>query len=490
MLKRLLELLGDSATYGLGSISGPLVGFLLLPLYTRLLTPADYGVLAMLAVMELVFAGVAGLGMTSAIFWRTSQAKTEGERHAVFSTGLCSVVASVSLLACGGIAAASTIASVLVGDAGAAGLVRLALVSAAVLLVADVPLGMMRADRRVRAIAAVNLGRTLLGIAVTIPLVAGAQWGVRGVVFGALVADIAFAATVLGLVGRRLRLRPDMATWRRMASYGLPIVPHRLQSIGLVVFGQTVVRALLGLEQAGLFAIACRFAAPVELALGAFSRAWVPFRFHVHAKDPAPAAFFRSAAIYVLAALAWLWLGVSLWGAEVARLMTHDSFHSAARLIPLVALIPVTQGLYFLLGVGVELSDDTRPIPLISLVGLVTVMLATFVLVEPFGAAGAAAATALGWVAMAAMAYRLARTRFSVHYDWLPLGTIGLLASAGVVAGALAAGLPVGPRVALGAVFSVAFPLAVLAVLHRSPNESERMRILLGRLGWPARSAR
>ena len=73
-------------------IFAKIIGFVLLPVYTRYLTEAEYGALAMFAFIALFFTPLSNLGMTNAIFRRFSLAKDEQERQRVLSTGLISIV--------------------------------------------------------------------------------------------------------------------------------------------------------------------------------------------------------------------------------------------------------------------------------------------------------------------------------------------------------------------------------------------------------------
>ena len=63
MFRRLKDLSADTILYGLSSASAQLIGFLLLPLYTKYLTPEDYGILAMLTIVTALFVPLFGVGL-------------------------------------------------------------------------------------------------------------------------------------------------------------------------------------------------------------------------------------------------------------------------------------------------------------------------------------------------------------------------------------------------------------------------------------------
>ncbi|HTM54644.1 MAG TPA: oligosaccharide flippase family protein, partial [Pirellulales bacterium] len=162
MLRKLLSLLSDSATYGASGLIGQLLSFLLLGVYSNYLSVPEYGVIGMLAIVTLLFGPLANLGMTNAIFRRYSMTKDPETRAAVLSTGLVSVLACSGMLLLVTLAAAEPIARVVVGDPDSTNLVRITLFSAAIGTIATVPRVVLRAARRVRIVALLNIAQILL----------------------------------------------------------------------------------------------------------------------------------------------------------------------------------------------------------------------------------------------------------------------------------------------------------------------------------------
>lgn len=481
MLRKLLSLLGDALVYGASSAVSQIVNLLLLKVFTQYLVRADFGALGMLAVVAGVFEPLARLGMTNAIFRRFNQAKDPETRRAVLATGLCSVLASTATLLLAAELAAPLIARV-VELPSQVWLVRIGLLTAALSTISGVPIATLRAERRVRTIAVINLNRLFWTVGMSLYLVTVAGLGVRGVVLATLLSEALVCTALVAWAVRRYGLRIDRAAWRAMAAYGLPFVPHHVQAALLASYGQFVVAPMLGIAEAGLYNVASKFSTPLMFVVGAVQTAWVPYKFQIHADDHDPPAFFRSAVTYYVAGIAYLWMGVSVWGPEVLRWLTVPEFHAAAGLIAPVALVGVATGLYYMLGTGIEFAKSTKSYPLVSLAGLVTVVASSAPLIGWAGAAGAALATVLGWGVMAAVVYGLAQRHYRVRYDWPSLVLFLCLASAAVAASAACQSQPPALRLVVGAGLSLAYPLLAYLVLASSATERERMMILLGRL--------
>ncbi|MBI3837566.1 MAG: oligosaccharide flippase family protein [Planctomycetia bacterium] len=479
MFRKLLSLLSDVAVYGISSLLSQLIGFLLLPVYTRFLTPDDFGVIGMLSIVTLLFGPLANLGMTNAIFRRFSFEKDEKVRSQVLSTGLCSVAISSLLLLTVSFIFAEAISRLTVGNADATHLVRLSLLSAAATTIGVVPLSILRAGRRVKTTATVNVSKLLISVCCTIWLVVVLGKGVWGVVVGTLVGEVTMAVVQLAMTLRSFRSAANLATWKRMASYGLPFVPHHVQAVALGLFGQYMVREMLGLAETGLYLVAARFALPVSFVVNAVQNSWVAYKFQIHAEDRDAKSFFASTLTYYVAGLSYLWVGVSLWGPEMVRLMTAPNFHEASRLVWALTLIPVAQGIYYMAGTGLELSDNTRHYPLVSLAGLVTVVAGAFPWIRHMGALGAALDTALGWIVMGVAIYYFSQRRVAIAYDWLTIGCFALAAVMCVTLGGIVQNLPLLPRLACATGVSLAFPLVGFTFLLRSRDERHRMLYLL-----------
>jgi O-antigen/teichoic acid export membrane protein len=267
-----------------------------------------------------------------------------------------------------------------------------------------------------------------------------------------------------------------------MMSYGLPVVPHRLQALGMAQFGQYMVATMLDLHDAGLYSIALRISMPVTLVVGATQQAWVPFKFQIHAQDESPASFFSSTVTYYVASISYLWVGVSLWGPEIVRLMTTASFHNAASIVPAAAMIPFSQGLYFMLGTGFMFSDSIKTLPLVSLTGLVVVLVGTPLLISWMGVYGAALSTVLGWLIMTVVIYFLSQHHFRIPFDWQSLILLGLLSVAIVSAGYAYQKLSFLPRIVIISLSSIVYPLIAFLILYYSKVERHRMIILFKKL--------
>jgi O-antigen/teichoic acid export membrane protein len=478
MKKRLLTLLSDTFVYGLAGVIQQVIGFLLLPLYTRHLTTEDYGIIAMLAIITPLFGAFGLLGMKSAIFQRFSLAANEAERGSCVTIGTLNVFVGslVVLIVC--LIFAKPLTMVVIGSEASINLVRLTLLSSFLTALGGVPEVLFQADRRIKTTTSINICKMVLTISLTVWLVVFKGQGVFGVVVATLIVEGAGLLVELLLClpyfGRKL----SYTMWRAMMSYGLPFVPYRLFGMATGAVGVYMVSRKLGLAEAGLYNIASKFALPIAFISNAVGMAWWPHKFIIFKEEKDPARVYSSTLIYSTIFMSFLWVGISIWSPEAIRLLTTEQFHAAWVLVPAIALTPIVQWLYQMLGTGIELGDDTRTVPLISLGGFITVTVGALLLIPLFGAMGAAISTVLSSVVMTIAIYLIAQRRFAVRYDWAILIAITLFAFTFVFAAMWWQRFSMMPRLILAFVASIVYPLLLFFILSFSPNERERMNRL------------
>ena len=192
MLQRLVALFRNLAIYGLGDAATSIVGFLLLPVYTRFLTPTDYGVIGLLLTVEVVAKIVFRWGVDASFMRLYFDRDDGGGRQLLASTifwFLVIVNGTALLLAC---LAAPFVARHLFGATDYAGLLQLSLVNIFVVGFYFLPFHVMRIEGRSPRFVAFTTARAVGTIVLRLWLVAGLGLGVLGFV----VADLAVTAAL------------------------------------------------------------------------------------------------------------------------------------------------------------------------------------------------------------------------------------------------------------------------------------------------------
>lgn len=475
LAKRLTGLAQDSVVYGAANLLDRIAHFLLLPVFTAYLSPHDFALVAICALVSGVFQPLGTVGVRAVVFRFYQKYTDEAERQRLLGSALLvvSVVAPCLLLLT--FPLAGPIGALLTGGERIDSLVRVALATAFLACFTVPGNALLRAQRRARAAAGVSLVRSLTGIGLGLYLVVGQGMGAAGVVLGLLGGALAGLACHLALTLPQMPiLRADAGMIRSKLGFALPMVPHLLLGLLLARLIEPVLAHLLGLEQLGLYNVALRFALPLTLAVSIVQKAWGPFRYQIYEEDGDPASAYRSIANYYTIAVAGGWLVIAVWGPELLRGMTAAPYHGAAGLVPLVGLIPVSQGLYYMLQ-GAFGMERTRGYPLASLTGVVTLVGAALVLVPALGLAGAPLSVIVARLTSTTLLNRMGQHQLRVAYDWGHLVRVFGLAGVAWAPSLLLQDAEWPVRIAVAAGATLLYPLLAGGALLLQDGERERM---------------
>ena len=182
------------AIYSVGTIIRQLAGFVMLPIYTTYLTPADYGVIGLLVVMVSLFELLIGARFSQSVpkfYYETNESI---ERKTVVTTTLF-ITAGISLLSTGLIVVwSSPISSILFGSADFSIYVSLYCIVLFSSAIETYGLTFLRLQERPILFIANSIGKLILQLSLNILLVVHYEMGVMGVVISGLASSMTFAA--------------------------------------------------------------------------------------------------------------------------------------------------------------------------------------------------------------------------------------------------------------------------------------------------------
>jgi O-antigen/teichoic acid export membrane protein len=476
-LKRLVSSL---AAYQVADAVSKFIAVLLLPVYTRYIDPAGYGVVELLANGVIFISIVVRFGMIEAFlryyFIGEDQAGRDAlARRAVGFLLIATTVVSVALALFAG-----PVSKAVLGYRDATTL-RVAVLGLWAFTNLELAYGLLRVDERLRMYAAASLGNVLLTVSASVILVVGLGDGARGLLLG----NYGASTVVLLVLWFRLRhrLRPRRAPAAQMAAllrFGLPTVPAEASVYALSIVDRYYLFHHRSPALAGLYSIAIKLAGAVAFIVRAFQYAWPPLAYSV-SDDAEAARLYGLVTTYYLLVSGWVVAGLALEGRWVLRLLAAHAFFGAYRALPWVALGWALYGLWvvFLVIAG-RAQVTTRNFPA-AIAGLAVNVALLLALVPAWGLAGAGVALCGAYIVMLTVMHVLTRRAFSVQFEWLRLAQLAL-----VIGGMAAAGDLVLPTsgavgfVARGAVFLAIGP-ALLATGFAHAAELRQARELLVR---------
>ena len=426
---------------------------MLLPLYTRFLTPADYGVLAILSVTTGILTIVLSLGIPSGMLRFYFDPDERVKNQVVYS----SVGAVFVLTAAGALivsALASPISRVLVPVPGGPYLVILTAVGFATGAWTVCFQNLMRAQKRPLVYTVANLGGFALRMGLNILFVVGFLRGVAGILEAGIISNIATLALLVpvGLWGRK----PSFS-WmkiKEITRFGIALEPGNLSAWVLNMSDRYFLQALSDMTQVGLYSVGYRIGQLSEIGLvKPFRLAWPPL-IYAEAGDHerAKRSISRTATLYAFFGL-WATLGLFLLSPAILKAMATKQYWGAVDVVGLVALSYVVLGSGWITGAGLHIIKKPTAISVAFIAGALLNLGLNLTLIPPFGMMGAAWATFISFAFISVFILIASQTKFPVRYELKRLLAIA------VWAGLIAAGALVSQRVWWRVVLVMTFPL-------------------------------
>jgi O-antigen/teichoic acid export membrane protein len=470
--RRLGELARHSAIYGLGSLVSRFIAVLLLPVYTRFLTPADYGLIETLIALSAILTVLLAAGVKSAFFRFYFDEKDHAGQLRVIRTSFwfTMVMGTAGLVA--GLILAGPISQFLFGTSSHANLVRAAFVGLWAHVNYEQVTSLFRVEQRSVAYLIATLINLGLTVGATLLLVVVWDVGPVGVIVGNFTGTLLVYLGLLAYRREQLGLEWDRELLREMNRFGMPLVPSALFLWALNFSDRFFLVKLSGPREVGLYSIGVRMASAIILLLAAFRTAWPAFAYSIEDDREAKRAY-SFVLTYIVVITSWMALGLGVLAPWLVRLLTTPAFYSAERVVAPLAFAAAAFGAYIVVVIGIGRARKTRSNWVITGAACVLNIGLNLVLIPPYGMIGAAIAT-IGAYAMlfVGMAWRAQRI-YPVPYQWRRVAT-----AAGVAIALTVVGRVTDPPLAAAIVVVAAYPLVLVPLGFYLPEERRRIRAL------------
>lgn len=423
--------------YGLGIVMNKGLAFLMLPLYTRVLTPADYGVMGLIQMTLDVVGILAGYKIVQGIYRFYHKASTRRERDEVVSTALLSLAVSFAAVAAAAFLAAGLLSTLVFGSPARAGLIRLAAGALAFESLMAVALAYARVrDRSVLFVTAGGI-KLLLSAILNLVFLLGMGMGVAGVFLSALISGALVGVALAAWVVREVGSRFSPSTFRDLARYGVPLVAMNIAAFVTTFGDRYFLQVAAGEHEVGLYHLAYKFGfLLIMVGHMPFTQVWEPKRFEIWDRPDRDELLARGF-VYLNVLLLTVAVGIGLFVDPVLRVLSDPEFLPAAVLVPAILAVYVLQSWTRIQDIGILIRERTEFVTLAEWVGAAVALAAYVLLIPRYLAWGAVAATALAFLVRYALVYRFSQRMARVEYRWGPVCRLGALAAAAVGAGIL-----------------------------------------------------
>jgi O-antigen/teichoic acid export membrane protein len=431
MSEQLKQLGKHTFVYTTGIIIGKVAGFVMLPVYTRYLTPADYGVLELLGMTIDVIGMITGVGIVAGVFKFYSEENDRSRKNAVISTAALAVAGLATATSLIGLLLAPWLSKLIFGAAANPLYLRLCFVLYLLQNFEYLPFLLIRAENRSVLFVTINAAKLVSMLSLNILFVVYFRMGIEGVLTSNIIATAAVAMGLTGYLFRRVGIRFSNEKFQQMLRFGISIVVWSLASFVLVFSDRFFLNYYTDTATVGIYSLAYKFAFLLSVvAYTPFETIWTAQRFEI-AKQPDAQKIYSRVFLYMNVLLGGVGVVLCLFIRDFLSVMSDPAFLPAYRFVPLVIAAQVIFIWAAYWNTGIYISGKTRVMASGAVVLVVTTLILNYLLIPRFGIYGAAWATIAAYTVRFLWIYHFAQRFYPVRYEWTEMVKLyGILGAA------------------------------------------------------------
>lgn len=450
------RLAGQTAIYGIPIILGRILGYLLVPLYTRVFLPGEYGTVSVFYSYASFLKVILTYGMETAFFRFTEQ---ERDKEKVYSTGMISLlISSIVFLLLISFFSGSVARWIDYPDC------KNYIIWFGWILALDaissIPFARLRAQNRAKRFATINMINIIINIglnlffillcpyilkhagnnilAQTISLIYRPDWGIEYIFISNLIAS---SVTLLLLspqmIVTKWKIHPDL--WKKMFFYAFPLLFAGMAGIVNETFDRLLLRYLLPVSkematyQVGIYAACYKISILMTIFIQAYRYAAEPF-FFAQAKEKDAKVVYARIMNYFIIVVSLIFLVTMVYLDDfILPVLVGKKYWEGRGVIPVLMLANLFLGVYFNLSIWYKLTGKTHWGAWLSVIGAVITLVLNFwwIPLSPdhliFGYYGSAWATFICYGVMMILSYLIGQKYFPIKYNLVKFsGYLGL----------------------------------------------------------------
>ena len=329
----------------------------MLPFLTSVLSPKDYGIVALISLVSIIMSGVLTLGTGNSLVVLYYKEEELSKRPSI-------IWSNFSLLVINGIfwysviwLVAPSLSFLIFQTNEYQNLIRISFLGSVLTTVADPWMAFLRMNEKAKKYLLLTLAAMFFNIVLSIYFVLIIGWGIKGLLLAGTMSASIMVIVIWFFVGRKISFHLNPKLFLPLVRIGFPSIFGLFAFFIIDYADRQMIERILSLSDLGVFSVGYSFGLAMLVAVSAFGTAWPPF-FISYVKKPNEAreVFGRVLTYYIIAfgSLSVLFFFVAK---PILILMTAPSFHDAWKIVGIVATGYMFKGCYLILVPGVYFAE-------------------------------------------------------------------------------------------------------------------------------------
>ncbi len=418
----LKKLASQTAVYGLSSVIGRLLNYLLVPLYTRYFLPSEYGVVTEMYAYVAFLVVVLTYGFETA-FFRFS--KKDYDVKVVYSTALISLLISSTLFVLLVFLSSDSISN-LMGYGIEAKYIEWFAIIVALDAISSISFASLREKNKALRFASIRLLNIFVNIGFNLYFIVYKEFGIEYIFISNLISSIVNILLLIPEMVKSVWVF-DNKLWNKMRVYATPLLIAGLAGITNETIDRILLKHLLpnpelSATELGLYGAFYKLSILMTLFIQTFRFAAEPF-FFAQANSKNSKTVYADVMKYFTIIMSVIFLGVTILY-DIIKGFLGSEYHDERGflVVSILLLANLFLGIYYNLSIWYKLTEKTIYGAYLSFFGAIITLILNFILIPKIGFVGSAWATLICYFSMTVASYYIGSKHFPIPYQLERIG--------------------------------------------------------------------
>ena len=407
------------SVYSFGNILSAAVSFLLLPLYTRVLTPGDYGVLELMYLAAAILVVIFGLNIELAYSRYYYLCSNESERKKLFTTvqlfKLFCIVVIYLLLNSNREFLVSNYFYFSKGEL----LLYLIFFSSSIESLIYTPLNLLRIKERPWSYISVNMLNLLTTVFVTCYLLIFRNYGVEGVLYGKLIGALFSFLALFFLTINEWTTRISISRLRSLIGFSIFLIPINFSSLLINLSNRFFLQEYQSLSDVGVFSLGSKIAAVIPILLSEpIKNAFIPHLFSMSSNIEYCKKSLAGFVQFYFVLVSIFVLGLSVYSKEIIQVFASESYLRSQEVVFILSISNLLLGTSALIVLAIHIIKKTWIVTGIWMISAVFNVILNIYFIPRFGNFGAALASLCSVFIILVLYFISTHKYFSLKVDY------------------------------------------------------------------------
>ena len=391
---------------------------MLLPFFTSVLSPKDYGIIALISLISLLLGGVLSLGTGNSMGILYFKEDNKTRRPTIIWTNLLLLIANGLLWYFVIWIFAPILSSWIFQSSEYYQFIRLSFLASVFTTLTNPWLAFLRMEEQAKKYLCLTVVGALINSVLSAFLILVLEWGIYGFFIAATMGSATMIVLTWFYVGRKIKFSFDPKLFLPLVRIGFPSIFGLFAFFVVDYADRQMIERILSLDDLGVYSVGYNFGMVMIIAVSAFGTAWPPFFMSYIKKPDEMQQIFGRILTYYVILFGSLCLLFFLFAKPVLLIMTAPLFHDAWVIVGLVATGYMLKGCYLILLPGIYIAEKLVYQSMIEWVAAILNICLNLWLIPIYGILGAAIATPLSYLSLPVLAWFIARNYLKVDYEW------------------------------------------------------------------------